>query len=413
MNARKLPDAAVILSYTDGTPHRTLSKSVRDLILDADARARTSGLPATEAVDAVLRETVAQAGVAVAPVQLNKLVRQLDEMRKATSFERLEIPVSSLSHVSRSEPRANATAPGDPPPEGVFEPERQYPDPEALALYDRLAGIDAQKAALFNELALATNPARVVAWSRQHHTRVQSTLLTAYRQRVPLIVLQGDVGTGKTALAESVGAALVRDGLCSDARLLKLTGQVRGQGLVGQMSDEIVKAFAYAEARATTLGAATPLLLLVDEADAIATSRAGEQMHHEDKAGVNTLLQRLDHLKTLPVRPVVVFITNRAGAVDPAIARRAGTVLRFERPAADAREAIFGSMLTEYGFSRADIKRLAHETERKNPRYTASDLVDKILVRALQEAVRCNKPLTVEFMSATIKDVEPSPAFQP
>lgn len=297
------------------------------------------------------------------------------------------------------------------PPEGVFEPERRYPDDEALALYDRLAGIDEQKTALTNELALATNPVRVAAWSERHHQHAQSTLLTAYRQRVPLVVLQGDVGTGKTALAESVGASLVRDGLCTEARLLKITGQVRGQGLVGQMSDEIVKAFAYAEARAAALRAGTPLLLLVDEADAIATSRAGEQMHHEDKAGVNTLLQRLDRLKTLPVRPIVIFITNRPGAVDPAIARRAGTVLRFERPTAEAREAIFSSMLADYGFSHADIKRLARESERTDVRYTASDLVDKILIRALQETVRSNKPLTVDIVSATMKHVEPSPVF--
>jgi hypothetical protein len=66
-------------------------------------------------------------------------------------------------------------------------------------------------------------------------------------------------------------------------------------------------------------------------------------MHHEDKAGVNTLPQRLDRLKTLktlPVRPIVIFITNRPGAFDPAIARRAGTVLWIERPTAEAREAI-------------------------------------------------------------------------
>ena len=271
--------------------------------------------------------------------------------------------------------------------------------------------IDEQKTVLVNELMLATNPAHVEAWSLKHHRLAKSTLLTAYRQRVPLIVLQGDVGTGKTALAESVGAALVRDKIYADVRLLKITGQVRGQGLVGQMSDEIVKAFAYAELRAASLGATVPLLLLVDEADAIATSRSAEQMHHEDKAGVNTLLQRLDRLKTLPVRPIVIFITNRPGAIDPALARRAGTVLHFERPNLAAREAIFGSMLREYGVSAADVARLARETERKDPRFTASDLTDKILVRALQDAVRFNKPLTADIVSDAIRQVQPSPVF--
>jgi|HubBroStandDraft_6_1064221.scaffolds.fasta_scaffold73410_2 AAA+ superfamily predicted ATPase len=177
------------------------------------------------------------------------------------------------------------------------------------------------------------------------------------------------------------------------------------------MSAQLVTAFEYAEARAQELGSNIPLLLLVDEADAIATSRAGEQMHHEDKAGVNTLLQRLDHLKMLEVRPMVLFITNRAGALDPAIARRAATVLHFERPTERAREVIFSSMLVEYGFSVADVKRLVRETERSPLQYTASDLTDKILMRALHECVRTNKPLTVDVVSRVITCVEPSPAF--
>ena len=247
----------------------------------------------------VLRQAIEQSGARVPALQIHQAVRRLDEMRRTAKYETLEINVNSPTSMG-SPPSRNGAARGandEAPPDALFEPEKRFPDAEALALYDRLAGIDEQKSVLINELMLATNPAHVEAWSRKHHGLAQSTLLIAYRQRVPLIVLQGDVGTGKTALAESVGAALVRDRVYADVRLLKITGQVRGQGLVGQMSDEIVKAFAYAESRAASLGAAVPLLLLVDEADAIATSRSGEQMHHEDKAGVNTLLQRLDRLK--------------------------------------------------------------------------------------------------------------------
>ena len=117
------------------------------------------------------------------------------------------------------------------------------------------------------------------------------------------------------------------------------------------------------------------------------------------------------YVKTLPVRPLVIFITNRPGAIDPALARRAGTVLHFERPTLDAREAIFGSMLREHSISAANIARLARESERKDVRFTASDLTDKILVRALQDAVRLGKPLTFELVSEAIRTVEPSPVF--
>ncbi len=413
MRSQAPSDALVVLVFAGGTGSRRLSKSERDLILAAEKHAQASGSTTNAAIDAVLRQAIEQSGANVPALQIHQAVKRLDDMRRAAKYETLEINVKSSSPSGPS-PTGNTSGRSDNEdltPEAVFEPEKRFPDAEALALYDRLAGIDEQKAVLINELMLATNPAHVEAWSRKHHRLTKSTLLTAYRQRVPLIVLQGDVGTGKTALAESVGAALVRDKIYADVRLLKITGQVRGQGLVGQMSDEIVKAFAYAESRAASLGAAVPLLLLVDEADAIATSRSGEQMHHEDKAGVNTLLQRLDRLKTLPVRPIVIFITNRPGAIDPALARRAGTVLQFERPTLAGRDAIFGSMLREYDVSAADIARLARESERKGVRFTASDLTDKILVRALQDAVRQDRPLTADIISAAIGKVEPSPVF--
>jgi len=414
MNSQQYPDAYVQLVKGDGSPIQTLPTSIRNLILAAEARALKESIPTPEAIDFVLHTALTQAGVSVRPLHLSEAVQRLSRMRTTAQYEQLEISVNSSEHgPAKVSPlhSTRQTTNVEPVFDNIFEPERRYPDSEALALFDRLAGIDEQKAALITELSLATNPERLNAWSQKHHQQRESTLLTAYRQRVPLVVLQGDVGTGKTALAETVGAALVHEKLCTSARLLKLTGQVRGQGLVGQMSDEIVKAFTYAEARAAALGPDIPLLLLVDEADSIATSRAGEQMHHEDKAGVNTLLQRLDRLKTMRVRPTVIFITNRPGAVDPAIARRAGIVLRFERPLMQARKAIFSAMLSEYHFTSADIERLALQTERSDILYTASDLVDRILVRALQDAVHLNSPLTVDTILATIKHVDPSPVF--
>lgn len=406
MIAPKPPDAQIVVTRSDGN-RQPIAKTVRELIILADKHAQTTHSPAVDGIDATLRSVLVQAGVEVNALQLHRAVQQLDRMRKTARYETVEIQLGQPP--GAPSPAASNLKPTE--PEGVFEPERRFPDAEALALYDRLAGIDEQKTVLTDELLLSTNPAHVEAWSRKHHKRDSSTLLAAYRQRVPLIILQGDVGTGKTALAESIGAALVRDRVYADVRLLKLTGQVRGQGLVGQMSDEIVKAFAYAEARSAALGPSTPLLLLIDEADAIATSRAGEQMHHEDKAGVNTLLQRLDRLKTLQVRPVVIFITNRIGAIDPALARRAGAILRFNRPTQKAREAIFGSMLREYGFSPADISRLAKESERSDLAFTASDLADKIVIRALQHAVREQRALTMPDVLAAMQVVQPSPAF--
>src|SRR5207249_6254602 len=73
-------------------------------------------------------------------------------------------------------------------------------------------------------------------------TGVQTCALPIYL--VPLILFEGDVGTGKTALAETIGDALARKaGGKSHVHLLKINTQIRGTGLVGEMTDLIAQAF--------------------------------------------------------------------------------------------------------------------------------------------------------------------------
>jgi SpoVK/Ycf46/Vps4 family AAA+-type ATPase len=175
-----------------------------------------------------------------------------------------------------------------------FESERTYPDAAARAWYDRLVGLDEHKRQLLLELELLLFPGRLAAWSRQHHG-VELRACGIMANRAPLVLLEGDVGCGKTALAETVGDPLAeRTG--GKVHLLKVNTQVRGTGMVGEMTDLIVHAFTQAEARADALKG-EPLLLLIDEADALAARRVDQHMHHEDKAGLNTLLQRIDGLR--------------------------------------------------------------------------------------------------------------------
>ena len=69
------------------------------------------------------------------------------------------------------------------------------------------------------------------------------------------MLLEGDVGCGKTVLAETVGDALA-ERTSQKVHLLKVNTQVRGAGMVGEMSDSlIVQAFTQAELRADSLGA--------------------------------------------------------------------------------------------------------------------------------------------------------------
>jgi DNA replication protein DnaC len=119
-------------------------------------------------------------------------------------------------------------------------------------------------------------------------------------RRPPLIVLAGDVGSGKTELAETIGDAVARKEKI-EITLYPLSLSSRGQGRVGEMTQLLSAAFDYTVEAATKLKGSTgrsrgAIILLVDEADALAQSRESAQMHHEDRAGVNAFIRGIDCL---------------------------------------------------------------------------------------------------------------------
>ena len=85
----------------------------------------------------------------------------------------------------------------------------EYPDPEAQRRFAALVGIDDIKRRLMHEASVLINPAILEQWSVKHHRGALSAIRMV-EERTPLIVLAGDVGTGKTELAESVGDAVAR-----------------------------------------------------------------------------------------------------------------------------------------------------------------------------------------------------------
>lgn len=296
-----------------------------------------------------------------------------------------------------------------------FELEREYPDDNAREWYDGLVGLDEQKRRLLVELELLLYPERVEAWSRKNHRGVIA-LCGMLHRRVPLVLLEGDVGCGKTALAETVGDALARRNSGQKVHLLKINTQVRGSGHVGEMTDLIVQAFAQAEHRADTFRG-QPVLLLIDEADALAAKRVDQHMHHEDKAGMNTLLQRIDNLRTGKRRLAVIFITNRPDALDPAVHRRAALRLTFVRPDDEARAAIFRRALPELKLSDKNVQELVRQTgpgAKKNNGvgFTASDITDRLLPSALREAYSQNQPITAESLIVLATEMQPSPRME-
>lgn len=268
----------------------------------------------------------------------------------------------------------------------------EFPDPTVSVDYDRLVGLDHIKERLSKEALLLLNPERLRAWSETHHRR-QLVALDYVASRPPLFVLAGDVGTGKTALARGFGNDVAKRARVS-VQLYALSLNARGRGAVGEMTRLISQAFTevreqVARSRGRNGGAGRGIVLLIDEADALAQSREATQMHHEDRAGVNALIRGVDELAARRLPVVVVMCTNRLGAIDPAVRRRAAAVFEFHRPAAEQRRAVLQLALEGAGLTEGDLTALVEATGAQAGRTygcTYSDLTDRLVPTLILDA---------------------------
>jgi AAA+ superfamily predicted ATPase len=241
------------------------------------------------------------------------------------------------------------------------------------------------------------------AWAQKHHAKGLG-ILNITRSTLPLILLSGDVGCGKTALASCV-ATPVAGALDQRIVCLETPSDIRGGGHVGELSARVTEAFTQAKARAAAVGRA---ILVIDEADDLATSRSQMQAHHEDRAGVNVLIKQINQLADNPAPIALIMITNRADILDPAVLRRAALRLSFRRPNDDARLAVFRRMLEGTRPTDAQLKELVKLTVHNIP-YTYSDLTDRIARLALRRAWKSNQPFGAEGIKAAAAEIEPSP----
>jgi AAA+ superfamily predicted ATPase len=299
----------------------------------------------------------------------------------------------------------------------LFERRVTLPDVVARERLAALVGLDDHKQRLTKILGLLINPAGLSKWGEKHHPKINGLLKTILR-RPPLVVLAGDVGSGKTELAETIGDAVARqEGI--DITLFPLSLATRGQGRVGEMTQLISSAFDYTVAEATKLKGASAksrggIILLVDEADALAQSREATQMHHEDRAGVNAFIRGVDRIGNGSLPAAVIMCTNRLGALDPAVRRRAADILQFQRPDAAQRRALLQGPLGELGFSGAQIDQIVAATgpqARVPYGYTFSDLTQRLLPAIVLDAYP-TKPVTAGRAMEIANAVVPTPPFQ-
>ncbi len=289
----------------------------------------------------------------------------------------------------------------------------RHPDERMDRVYNSLVGLDSIKADLERKLRLLLRPATLTDWLTRNYPQKQpQALVQIIRDRYPLFLLEGEVGSGKTALARSIGNRVAR-AINNELLLFVVNAQVRGGGHVGELTQNLSRAFDEAERRQER--EQIPVIILIDEADSLAQARGGKQTHHEDDAGVNTLIQRIDRLRGKPL--AVLFATNLVQSLDSAILRRSCALYHFDRPAAEQRKELFRRILSNIKIDDQAIENLVAQTEPRpllgfgtqEHRYTYSDLSQRLLPRAIEEAISHKQPLAVEHLLNACKDTLPTP----
>lgn len=266
----------------------------------------------------------------------------------------------------------------------IFDSEIGLPS-EALAVREKtLLGFDQRYVRVHDQLRLLLNVGALADWNRKHHGG-KLTLCDLVADQYPLVIFHGDVGTGKTAMAECIANRLVAETRSSDSMLFKLSNRVRGNGMVGEMGTLIAEAFRKVTQSA---GKSRRAILIIDEGDSLAASRAQDHSHHEDKVAVNTLIQGIDDLRQYGGRIVVILCTNRLSVLDPALRRRAAITETFSRPNDAERQQLFQMDLAGLGLAQPQLVELTRLTSARDghPAWTYSDIRTRLYPAALAKA---------------------------
>lgn len=291
----------------------------------------------------------------------------------------------------------------------VFDIELSLPNAKLSSKEATLLGFDVRYARASNQLRLLLEQSQLIAWNKKFHGG-QLALTELVAEQYPFIIFHGDVGTGKTATAECIANRLIRESKQEDCVLFKLSNRVRGSGMVGEMGTLLVEAFQKVTAAA---GKSRRCILLIDEGDSLAASRAQAQSHHEDKVAVNTLIQGIDDLRRLQGRVLVILCTNRSSALDPALLRRAALIEEFRRPDDKELRRLFEMDLGALKPTSPQLTRLVQLASAREgrPAWTYSDIRTRLYPAALSAAFPASA-LSFEHLIAAAETIFPSPVVE-
>lgn len=299
----------------------------------------------------------------------------------------------------------------------VFDKRIVLPNGDADERLTRLVGMERPIERLSSILDRLLFPARFDEWRKSYHPSA-SVIFNYMKNRHPLILIGGDVGTGKTELSETIGSRVARNNNL-EITLFPMSLSARGSGLVGEMTKLISFAFHHIERECQHIAKVkgvyqSGIIMLLDEADALAQSREEGQMHHEDRAGVNSLIRGIDSLNRQNFPVAIIMCTNRLSAIDPAIKRRATEVFSFHRPNQSMRQRILRSALREINFTDQQIDKIVELTGKQAGRdygFTFSDIT-QVLFHAIMMSGYPDSAISYGNALVAIEKIEPTPPFQ-
>ena len=289
----------------------------------------------------------------------------------------------------------------------VFDNIITLPSAEVQKQTENLVGFQSKFDRIYNNLKLLLDQGSLSDWSKKYH-KVDLPIISQLKDKYPLIILAGDAGTGKTISATSIADKMTRE-LDKEGYFLKLSTRVRGEGMHGEMGKLVNDAFSELKKQS---GKRRLAFLLIDEADAIATTRATGQMHQEEKAAVNTLIQKIDEIWEMDGRAIIFMSTNRLHFIDEAILRRAAIVLEFKRPTEEEYKELYAQSLKGLNLTEEELNELAKLSMKDGELgYSFSDVRLKVLPEAVAMAYP-DKPLSFDILRETINNVKPSPEIK-
>ena len=292
----------------------------------------------------------------------------------------------------------------------IFESKTPLPDCRLAAKERSLLGFEVRYSRVRNQLRLLLNLHELAEWNQEHHGG-QLAVCDLVAEQHPLVIFHGDVGTGKTVMAECIANRLISESKTEDSVLFKLGNRVRGSGKVGEMGTLLIEAF---EQVARSVGRERRAILIIDEGDSLAAARSQDHSHHEDKVAVNTLIQRVDDLRRFGGRVVVIFCTNRVLALDPALQRRASVIEEFTRPSEEERRKLFAMDLAALSLTEAQLDDLVKATDCRGnaqPTWTYSDIRTRLYPKALASAFP-DRSLCFDDLQTVAADMKPSPVME-